>query len=52
VCVAYVGEKKHVYGILVGKPEGNRLTESLGHRWEENSLMDHYRNRRRIRGLV
>jgi len=39
--VAYVGEKKNVYRILVGKPEGKRLTKRLGHRWEENILMDH-----------
>ena len=46
-CVTYVGEEKSVYRILVGKPEGKRLTERLRHRWEDNILMDHQINRRR-----
>jgi len=38
--VAYVGEKENIYKILVGKPEGKRLIKRLGHRWEDNILMD------------
>jgi hypothetical protein len=45
--VAYVGKKINVYRILVGKPEGKRLTKRLGRRWEDNILMNHYRNRTR-----
>jgi len=31
-CVAYVGDKKSVYRILVGKPEGKRLKKKA---WAE-----------------
>ena len=34
------GEKKGVYGILVGKPEGKRPLGRHRRRWEENITMD------------
>jgi hypothetical protein len=40
-CVACVGEKKNLYRILVGKPEGKGLTKRLRHRGEDNIMMDH-----------
>jgi 6-pyruvoyl-tetrahydropterin synthase len=30
----------NVHRLLVGKPEGNRLLERHGHRWEVNIKMD------------
>jgi hypothetical protein len=38
--VARMGEKRNSYKILVGKPEGKRPLERLGHRWEDNIKMD------------
>jgi hypothetical protein len=38
--VARIGELKHAYDILVGKPEGKRPIGRSGHRWDENSRMD------------
>jgi hypothetical protein len=35
--VAYMGEKRNAYRILVEKPEGNRLLGRPKHRWEDNS---------------
>ena len=35
-CVARMGEKKIVYRVLVGKPEGKRPLGRTRHRWEDN----------------
>jgi hypothetical protein len=37
---ARVGERKDVYKILVGKPEGKRRLGRPWHRWDENIKMD------------
>jgi hypothetical protein len=33
--VALMGVKRNAYGILMGKPEGNRPLEKPRHRWVE-----------------
>jgi hypothetical protein len=38
--VAYMGEKRGAYRILVGRPEGRRPLERPRHRWEDNIKMD------------
>jgi hypothetical protein len=38
--VARMGEGRHVYRLLVGKPEGKRPLERLRHRWEDGIKMD------------
>jgi len=38
--VARTGEKRGVYRILVGKPEGKRPLGRPRHRWENNIEMD------------
>jgi hypothetical protein len=38
--VALMGESRDVYGVLVGKPEGNRPFGSPRRRWEDNIKMD------------
>jgi hypothetical protein len=35
-----MGEKRNVYRLLVGKPEGNRPLGRLRHRWIGNIKMD------------
>jgi hypothetical protein len=35
-----MGEKRNVYRLLVGKPEGNRPLGRLRHRWINNIKMD------------
>jgi len=35
-----MGEESAVYGVLVGKPEGNRPLERPRHRWVDNIRMD------------
>jgi hypothetical protein len=35
-----MGEKRGVYGVLVGKREGKRPLGSTMHRWEDNIKMD------------
>jgi hypothetical protein len=35
-----MGERRVVYRVLVGKPEGNRPLGRLRHRWEDNINMD------------
>jgi hypothetical protein len=35
-----MGEKRNVYRLLVGKPEGKRPLGSLSHRWMDNIKMD------------
>ena len=39
-CSAYGGERKGVYRVLVGKPEGSRPLERPRRRWEDNIKMD------------
>jgi len=38
--VARMGERRGVYRVLLGKPEGNRSLGILRHRWEDNIKMD------------
>jgi hypothetical protein len=38
--VRSMGERKVVYRVLVGKPEGKRLFGRPRHRWEDNIKMD------------
>jgi hypothetical protein len=38
--VAYMGEKKNAYRLLVGKPEGKRTLGRPRHRWVDNIRMD------------
>jgi hypothetical protein len=38
--VAQMGEKRNVYRLLVGKPEGKRLLGRLRRRWIDNIKMD------------
>jgi hypothetical protein len=38
--VAYMGERRVVYRVLVGKPEGKRPLGRLRHSWEDNIKMD------------
>jgi hypothetical protein len=35
-----MGEKRNVYRLLVGKPEGKRPLGRLRHRWTDNLKMD------------
>ena len=37
--VARMGERRGVYSVLVGKPEGKRLLGRPRHRWGDNSRM-------------
>jgi len=39
-CSAY-GERRGVYRLLVGKPEGKRPLGRQRHRWEDNIKMDY-----------
>jgi hypothetical protein len=38
--VARMGERRGVYRVLVGKPEGKRQLERPMRRWEDNTVMD------------
>ena len=38
--VAFLLERRSVYRVLVGKPEGKRPLGRLRHRWENNIKMD------------
>ena len=38
--VACMGEKRGVYRVLVGKPEGKKPLGRCRHRWEDNIKMD------------
>ena len=40
VYVAHTGERRGVYRVLVGKPEGKRPLGRPRHRWEDNIKMD------------
>jgi hypothetical protein len=35
-----MGEERHVYGVLVGRPKGKRPLGRPRHRWECNIMMD------------
>jgi hypothetical protein len=35
-----MGEKRNIYRVLVGKPEGMRALERTRHRWDNNIKMD------------
>jgi hypothetical protein len=43
--VALVGEKRNVYRILVGKPEGKKPLGRPGHRWKDTVKLDLTRDR-------
>jgi len=36
----HMGEKRGVYGVLVGKPKGKKPLGRPRHRWEDNIKMD------------
>ena len=38
--VARIGERRGVYRVLVGKPEGKRPLERPRRRWDDNIMMD------------
>jgi len=38
--VALMGERRCIYRVLVGKPEGKRTLGRPGRRWEDNIKMD------------
>jgi len=38
--VAYMGDGRGVYKVLVGKPEGKRPLGRPRHRWDDNIKMD------------
>jgi hypothetical protein len=38
--VAWMGEEKGMYRVLVGKPEGQRPLERPRHRWDDNIKME------------
>jgi hypothetical protein len=38
--VAHIGERRGVYRVLVGKPEGKSPLERSRHRWKDNIKMD------------
>jgi hypothetical protein len=38
-CSTYGGERRGIYRVLVGKPEGKRPLERPRHRWEDNIKM-------------
>jgi len=40
VYVAYLGDRRGVYRVLAGKPEGKRPVGRPKHRWEDNINMD------------
>jgi len=38
--VAHMGDRRGIFGVLVGKPEGKRPLGRPRHRWEDNIKMD------------
>jgi hypothetical protein len=38
--VARMGERRNLYKVLMGKPEGKRLLERQRHRWENGIKID------------
>jgi hypothetical protein len=49
--VARMGEKRNVYRLLVGKPEGKRPLGRPSRRWMDNIKMDLFRDRIEFCGL-
>jgi hypothetical protein len=49
--VARMGEKRNVYRLLVGKPEGKRPLGRPRHRWMDNMKMGPFRDRIKCCGL-
>jgi hypothetical protein len=49
--VARMGEKRNVYRLFVGKPEGRRPLGRLRRRWIDNIKMDLFRDRSECCGL-
>ena len=45
VCDTYGGELRGAYGVLVGRPDGNRLLGKHRHRWEGDVLEEIGRER-------
>ena len=39
-CSTYGGEERHIYRVLLGKPERKRQLGRPRHRWEDNIKMD------------
>ena len=39
--MAHMGERRGVFKVLVGKPEGKKLFGRPRCRWEDNIMMDH-----------
>jgi hypothetical protein len=39
-CVVCIGERRGIYRVVVGKPEGKRPRGRPRHRWEDNIKMD------------
>jgi hypothetical protein len=46
-----MGEKRNVYRLLVGKPEGKRPLGRPRHRWIDNIKMDLFRDKIECCGL-
>jgi hypothetical protein len=40
VSIAFVGERRGAYGVLVGKPRGNRPLGRPKCRWQDNFMID------------
>jgi len=38
--VAHMGDRRGIFGVLVGKPEGKRPLGRPRHRWEDNIKID------------
>ena len=36
----HMGERRGIYSVLMGKPEGKRPLRRCRHRWEDNIKMD------------
>jgi hypothetical protein len=49
--VARMGEKRNLYGLLEGKPDGKRSLGRLRRRWIDNIKMDLFRDRIEYCGL-
>jgi hypothetical protein len=47
-----MGEKRRVYRLLIGKPEGTRPLGRPRRRWIDNIKMDRFRDRIECCGLV
>jgi hypothetical protein len=49
--VSRMGEKRNVYSLLVGKPEGKRLLRRPRRTWMDNIKIDLFRDRNECCGL-